>query len=417
MPPAHPASPPAASARPSLPPALLPLLNLGHFLTHMGVLIFPTAVLSMGDGFGAGYGERLALATGGFIAFGAASLPAGWLGDHWSRRKMMAIGFIGMGVAALLCGLATTPTALALGLTLLGGFAAIYHPVGIAMLVAHAGRLGTAIGVNGVAGNLGIAAAPLLTGVVAAAYDWRAAFWAFAAVAIAAGFAFLGLVAETPPAAPRRPPAAATPTAATTAAAATVARSALLRAIVCLALVSVAGGIVFNATTLAMPKLFDERAATLLADKVALAGLVSAVFVFGAVGQIVVGRLIDRYPLKRVFVPLSLLQAPALAAVAAASGLPLVFAAAVLMFAVFGQMTINDSIVARYASDAWRARAFAVRYLVTFVAAATAVPLVALLHDGGGGFGAPFRVLAALGAVVFTAALIFPGGGPRPPSS
>jgi MFS family permease len=178
--------------------------------------------------------------------------------------------------------------------------------------------------------------------------------------------------------------------------------------VVALALVAVAGGIVFNATTLALPKLFDERAAHLAADPVGLAALTSAVFVVGATGQIVVGRLIDRLPLKPVFIGLSLLQAPALALAAAAAGWPLAAAAAVLMFAVFGQMTINDSIVARLATDAWRARAFAVRYLVTFVAAATAVPLVAVLHDGAGGFRTTFLVLAGLGAAVFLAALLFP---------
>ena len=369
----------------------------------MGILIFPTAVLAMGGAFDRSYGELLTLSLGSFIAFGAGSLPAGWLGDRWSRRNMMVVFFFGMALAAVMIGLATGPWMLASGLTLLGLFAAIYHPVGIAMLVAHAGRLGREIGINGVSGNLGVAAAPLVTAAMSAAFGWRSAFFAFAFVSALAGVFFLAYVRD------HRPASAATPVSRGFA----VARPIFLRAVMVMILVSIAGGVVFNATTVAMPKVFDERVGGLGLDASALGALVSAVFVFGAMAQLVVGWLIDRFPLKSVFVPLSVLQAPCLLLAAGAGDWAMVVLAAAVMFAVFGQMTIDDSIVARYTSDAWRARAFAARYLVTFAASATAVPLVAFLHDGSGGFRTTFIVLAALGGVVFLASLLFPPGRPE----
>ncbi len=390
------------SAPPTHARRVLLLLNLGHALDHMGILIFPTAVLAMGGAFDRSYGELLTLSLGSFIAFGAGSLPAGWLGDRWSRRNMMVVFFFGMAVAAVMIGLATQPWMLAAGLTLLGLFAAIYHPVGIAMLVAHAGRLGREIGINGVSGNLGVAAAPLVTAAMSAAFGWRSAFFLFAAVSALGGIAFLASVREEPAAAAR-------PVGQGFA----VPRPAFVRAVVVMILVSIAGGVVFNATTVAMPKIFDERVAGLGLSAFSLGALVSAVFVFGAMAQLVVGWLIDRYPLKSVFVPLSLLQAPCLLLAAGAGDWAMVVLAAVVMFAVFGQMTINDSIVARYTADAWRARAFAARYLVTFAASATAVPLVAFLHDGSGGFRTTFIVLAALGGSVFLASLLFPAGRPE----
>ena len=91
-------------------------LNLGHLLDHLTMLIFPTAVLAIGTAWQRPYGELLPLALGGFIAFGAFSIPAGWLADRWSRRGMMLAFFFGIGIATLVTGLARTPAEMALGL-------------------------------------------------------------------------------------------------------------------------------------------------------------------------------------------------------------------------------------------------------------------------------------------------------------
>ena len=123
---------------------IIGFINVGHMIDHMFMLIFPTAVLSMQSTFAKPYSELIALALGGFIAFGAGSFPAGWLGDRWSRRNMMAIFFFGIGVATFATGLTQTTWQLATGLAVIGLFASIYHPVGTAMLVSHAERVGRA---------------------------------------------------------------------------------------------------------------------------------------------------------------------------------------------------------------------------------------------------------------------------------
>ena len=79
-------------------------INLGHFLDHLVMLVFPTVVVALGREWGRPYSELLPLALGGFIAFGAFALPAGWLADHWSRYKMMAVFFFGIGASMLLTG-------------------------------------------------------------------------------------------------------------------------------------------------------------------------------------------------------------------------------------------------------------------------------------------------------------------------
>ena len=82
--------------------------------------------------------------------------------------------------------------------------------------------------------------------------------------------------------------------------------------------------------------------------------------------------------------------------------------AVAIIFGIFGQVTINDAMVARYTDQAWRARAYAFRYVVSFTAGACAIPLVALLHERAGGFTVTFLVLAAFGSLVFAGALLFP---------
>ena len=71
------------------------LLNLGHAMDHMFLLIFATAVTSISRDFGISRGEDLMPYSAiAFFCFGLGSLPSGRLGDLWGRRKMMIVFFI-----------------------------------------------------------------------------------------------------------------------------------------------------------------------------------------------------------------------------------------------------------------------------------------------------------------------------------
>lgn len=386
----------------SLSRRVIGFVNLAHLLDHMFMLIFPTAVLAMEADFGRSYGELLALSLGGFIAFGAGSIPAGWLGDRWSRRHMLGVFFLGVGAAAILAGFTTSLWLLAAALTLIGLFAAIYHPVGTAMLTAHAAALGPEtmgreIGLNGVWGNIGVAVAALITGGIVQFAGWRAAFILPGIAAIAIGIAYLVLVPDH--ASPPRKGGQPQPH---------VPRAVAIRAFAVLALVGVSGGVVFNAATIALPKLFAERLQDVIGSAVGISLVVSAVYLAGALAQLIIGRLVDRFTLKQIFVPVAFLQAPCLFLAGWLDSAWLLLPCLGIMFAIFGQVTINDAMVAKYTSDAWRARAYSLRYLLSFGASATAVPLIALVHDRGGGFPMLFAILAVLGFSIFLAALVFP---------
>ena len=379
------------------PLGLIVLLNIGHTLDHLFMLIYPTVVLVLAPAFGLPYSEMLPLSLGGFIAFGAGSLPAGWLGDRWSRRGMMIVFFIGMGTASILTAFARTGLEIAAGLSAIGLFAAIYHPVGIAMLVKDETRLGLTLGINGVAGNLGLAFAALISGALADLFSWRAAFVFPGVISILCGLWFWAAIprALTDAGGGKRAAKAAIPVD-------------YARVFGVIVVATICGGVIFNATTVAMPKLFDERLAALTRTTFGIGALVCAVYVLAAVAQLCVGQLIDRRPLRGVFVLIAVMQAPLLLLAGAVSDWAMLAVATAMMFFVFGQIPINDAMVARYIDDRWRARAYALRYVMSFGASATAVPLVAAIHGRTGGFQALFVVLAALALVVFAAALCFP---------
>ena len=173
-------------------------LNIGHFLDHLFILIFATvAALKLTTEWNMSYAELIPYATPGFVAFGLMSVPAGWLADKWSREGMMVVFFIGIGIASILTSYASTPVEMGIGLAAVGLFAAIYHPVGLAMVVHGRTKTGVPLAINGIFGNMGVASAALLTGLMIDTAGWNAAFVVPGIVSIVVGVAYWWFVVAT----------------------------------------------------------------------------------------------------------------------------------------------------------------------------------------------------------------------------
>ena len=369
-------------------------VNIAHAFDHFVLLIYPTAVIAIAMERGLEYGALIGLSTGAFVAFGLCSLPMGWIAERVGRRNLLAVFFIGYGMSCL--GMATAGTSITLAgwLLVLGVFSAIYHPVGSTMLVTHARRLGHDLGWNGVWGNLGAALASAVTAFLAATLGWRLAFVAPGLVCIAVGIAFIALVPGDGHEAGQHKQ--------TTQVTQAGRPFALL---LVFAIAIIAGGMTFNVTTIALPKVIDERVG--LALPLAMTGLLAtAVFFFGAMTQLAIGRLIDRFSLPSIFVGLSVLQPVGLGLAAVSTGMPLLGGMVLAMAAIYGQVVINDAMIARYVPAQYRAKAFSVRYFLGFTASGAAAPMIALLHAHGG-FPSVLGVAAAFGAVVFGCAALF----------
>ena len=376
-------------------------INTAHTITHYSLVILPTAVLAMavpGGPFGSSYGPILALATGMFVFYGLLSLPQGWLAQRFGHKILMTAFFLGIAAGLIGAGLARSPTMLAIALAFAGGFAAIYHPIGTTMLVEAAGeKPGRSIGVNGVFGNLGVALAPVVTAFLAIAVSWRAAFIAPGLFCVAVGFLWIHtpLVPAHLHHVNRRPfpP---------------IPRHLVRRAVLVLMLIAMTSGLVFNAFTLLLPKLLQERLAG-NATLLPLIGLAAfLVTLCGALTQFSVGRMIDRNTLKRVFLPVSIVLAPAMLGLSFAQGWLVLPLAAAVAASVFGQVTVNDTMTARYISPELRARIYSVRFFVGFLGSAAAAPLVSIFYERTGSVASVTTVLAVFCVVTLGCALFFP---------
>jgi predicted MFS family arabinose efflux permease len=351
----------------------LGFINVAHFVDHYVLLIFPTVVIGMQAELGRSYAELIVLSTACFVAFGLFSLPAGWIGDHWSRRNMIAIFFFGSAASLAVAAMSPNLIVLAIALFMLGVFAAIYHPLGVTVLLANSKNRGRDIATNGVFGNLGVALAPGITGIIASFLGWRAAFILPAIVCAALGVAYLALTSDEKenPAERKR----------TAEVKMTFTMAAIFFGVY--ALLSFSGGLVFNTMTISIPKIVDEG----IRGDIPLAwigSIATAVLLFGGVAQLTVGQLVQRFRPHVLFAVIGVMQGVGVALTSVTGGYALLLALALSIAAIYGQITVGDLVIARYTADAWRGRIYAVRFFLTFISSGLAVSMIAALYGKGG---------------------------------
>ena len=361
------------------------LLNVAHAIDHLVLLIFATAVGAIAADFGFSRWEDLMpYATGAFVLFGLGSVPAGRLGDHWGRRAMMLVFAVGIGISCLIAAAAQNAWQLAAALTLLGAFASIYHPVGIPMLVQHTKRPGAVIGVNGLTGNLGIAVAAVLTGFLVKYFGWRMAFVVPGLFTLLYAFVFWRVVPrEDAPPAKRAAKQSDLP------------KAELVRAVLVLTVTSTCGSLVFNFVTNGNAELMADRLRNVSADPALIGALLGVVYVIASFAQLIVGRAIDRYPLKRLFLLIVLTQIPLFALAMYAQGWMFYVMAIAFMAFVFGAIPFTDALIVRYVDDRMRSRVAGVRLAIALGVSSLAVWLLGPLVKANG-----FAFLLGLMAVI-----------------
>jgi MFS family permease len=339
------------------------LLNLGHALDHLFLLIFATAVSAIATEFGVGrWEDMMPYTVGAFVMFGLGSIPAGRLGDLWGRRQMMLVFFFGMGLSAIAVALTQTPLQMGIALTLLGVFSAIYHPVGIPMLVQKAERPGLTIGVNGLAGNLGIAMAALSTGFFVAWQGWRMAFIVPAVVSILCGFLFAWTAPnETTAPAKKKSTVVQLP------------KHLAWRTFAVMVATSTTTSLLFNITTNGNTQLLAERLDGLVNDPTRLGMLLAMIYAVASLAQLIVGRLLDWLPVKPLFFAVLFLQIVSFALASQTSGWVWYVAAIGYMVMVFAAIPFSDTMVVRYIDDAMRSRVSGTRIAISFGISSLAV--------------------------------------------
>ncbi len=382
-----------------LPGIVKLLLNIGHAVDHMFLLIFATAVSSIAIAFGhASWTELMPYGVGAFAMFGLGALPAGRLGDLWGRRIMMIIFFVGMGCAALLVAATQNAWQLAAALTLLGVFAAIYHPVGIPMLVQGVPNPGAVIGLNGLAGNLGIAVAALVTGFLVQWIGWRTAFIVPGLISIGCGILFAMVCPKETESPSKRKGGKAK---------VTLTPQMLVRAFAVMTAAAAVSTILFNFTTNGNAHLLASGFTGVLDDPATIGIMLAVIYTIASFAQIVVGRLIDRVAFKPLQVWISIIQIPLLIWAAHSQSWGLFIALLAVMIFVFGAIPFTDAMIVRYIDDRMRSRVAGMRLTVAFGFSSLAVwalgPMVKTI-----GFSTSLLILAGIAAIKAAIVMLLP---------
>lgn len=389
--------------------------SLGHFYFHMFTAFYAVIVLRLEIDWGAGYDELLALWWPGSLLVGLAALPAGRLGDVWSVPGMMVIYFIGMGAAAIACGLVSAPPPLMIGLAGIGLFGAIYHPIGIPWMIRNAASSpGKMLAVNGVFGSLGAAGAGLIAGILIDVSGWRAAFIVPGIVATATGLAMLwflarGDIREQPRVDLERKPAGHAGTA---------------RILAILLVAMFTGGLIYHGTQNALPKLFEVRvidlfipwvtanlgqwAGGLLGGASGVGVLVAAAYTVGGAMQLVGGLLADRYPLKNIYVTAWMFEMVLLAALAEVGGLGFIGIAMLAVMMNLAQLPAENMLLARFTPERHHGLAFGVKFVLAFGSAPLAIVLLSKVWAATGDFEYMFLGLGAGALLITTLAMLLP---------
>jgi len=390
-----PASDPAADH----PRLVRGLLNIAHALDHLFLLIFAAAVSTIATDMGlAQWQDLMPYGAGAFFMFGLGSLPAGRLGDLWGRRSMMLIFFLGIGAASILTAFTQTPWQLAASLTLIGLFASIYHPVGIPMLLERSSNPGATIGFNGLAGNLGVAVAALLTGFLIQWQGWRAAFVVPGVLALACGWLFARACPQELSSPAKRKGGAKV----------SLPAPMLARALVVMTAAAITSSVLFNFTTNGNGPLITERFKGVMEDPASLGLLLAVVYAVASLAQVVVGHLINRFPLKRFFMFMVMAQIPMLVLASQAQGWWLFAALIGVMVFIFGAIPFTDFMIARYVDDRLRSRVSGMRLGVSFAVSSLSVwalgPVVKAM-----GFGSSLLLLAGFSVATTLILTLLPG--------
>ena len=372
-------------------------INIGHFLDHFMMLIFAKAAFDAGRHFGLSYDEIIIYGTLGLFLFGAAAPLAGWLADKYSRSLIIIIYPFGVSLGAFLCFLSSSPIMLGFSIGVIGFFAAIFHPVGIAMLIRDSNKVGVRLGVNGVWGNMGVAAAPVLTGFIILNSNWQLSFLVPSIICLIFGIAQLRGFKEIDIKEEKT-------------------KQKISNGLVegwkivllSLTMTTLAGGFIFGSLTFLIPRIFEVNLSGISVD-IAITGLLAGiVYAIASLSQVGVGYLIDRYSPKIILGFVGIGQFFLIYLSSLYIDYALFFVMLMAMFFVFGQVPITDAILVRYVDDQWRARILSVKFLINLCAGASVLPLVSLFLGYGYTFSDLLTILSCLAIFVVISAYMLP---------
>ncbi|MBW2306033.1 MAG: MFS transporter [Deltaproteobacteria bacterium] len=345
----------------------------GHFLSHFNMLVFPAVLLPLTARLNMDMSQVLGLSFWMYLLFGLTALPWGMLADRWGGKSLMALFFLGAGLSGLAAAAwIDSPAGLSLALAGVGLFSGISHPIGLGMISKGVSRMSMALGYNGMFGNLGLATAPLLTGIV----NW---LWGPGAVyLVLGGLNLLGVVLMTtfpltePPQQEQW---------------GSKEDNGLLGAFLILLAVVMMGGLAYRGATVIMPAYFELKNQLIfqklsglwpeaLSSNLVATTTISFIYLVGMLGQYTGGRVAERFEPRFSYLLFHAVIIPAAFLMAVASDIPLVSLALFYFFFMLGAQPIENTLVARITPQRLHHSAYGTKFVLTFGVGALAVKMM-----------------------------------------
>ncbi|UCF97361.1 MAG: MFS transporter [Spirochaetaceae bacterium] len=358
-----------------------------HTLTHIYMLIFPALVMPVGRGLGLSLSRVVSMSFWSYLLYGILAAPWGALCDRIGHKWALCSGLVISGFGLILAGTFPNPGSIVISFALVGIGSAAYHPSAVSLLSQSIRERGRAMGINGMWGNIGMAIVPFTVGLLNFVIGWQKGLILLGSLGLALGivgvFMHFGVqrgedqkVVEP------------------------IARGAANRLLVIFGIGLIFSGLMYRSYTVILPafleyrlgdmtevfrrwvidRLVDVRDApafnTLVANLVA-----TVIYVVGAIGQGIGGRIADRYSLKWLYFSFYALALPFVAATIWIANAWLMPAVGIFMLFALGALPIENSLVAYLTPARWRSIIYGVKYTLIFGVGSFAVKLVGWVQE------------------------------------
>ena len=357
---------------------------VAHFLTHFYELIFPALAIPLMISLKMDLADVLKLSFPMYLLFGLGALPWGIISDRYGNRKSLIVFFFGSGMGALMTSFSHSEISIVLSLATIGFFASIYHPAGMGLISLGVKNRGMALGINGVAGNLGLVSAPFAAGILNWLVGWEMTYLLIGIFSILWGIIILLVdIDETP---------IHKETAGNDSASGN--NNNYIKYFVILCVIMTISGLAYRANSIVLPAYLEFKAGFLWdffknihfsnlegTKTMAATLLTSTVYMVGIFGQLVGGKLADKYDLRWMYLMFHGLSLPFVILMGVFNQQLLVASAAVYIFFSLGMQPIENSLVAKFTPNKWRSTGYGIKFILVFGVGSLAVYLVGWIKD------------------------------------
>jgi len=358
---------------------------VGHFFTHFYELLFPSLAIPLTIYLGLPLADVLTLSFLMYLLYGLGALPWGFFSDRVGHRISIVIFFVGTGAGAVLTSFAQEPAFIVASLAMIGFFASIYHPAGTALITHGTRKRGMALGINGVAGNLGLVSAPFVAGLFNWLFGWQITYLLIGIVALFWGIILIFVSIDEEPVVPDTKPAPVPGNSS---------RNNNGRLFIILCVIMTISGLAYRSNSIVLPSYLEFKAQFLFdlftrfkigdlqgAKTFSATLLASCIYIISTVGQLAGGRLADKYDLRFMYILFHSLSLPFVIIMAFTGQMWLVIAASLYVFFALGMQPIENSLIAKLTPSKWRSTAFGLKFILTFGVGSLAVYIVGWIKE------------------------------------